>query len=110
MALAGTVRVRGALFALEVREELRRRERMVVLAVVAATFLHLALLLVSGLVAAAFWDTDRRVAIGVMVALYGAVGLAAALKLRAALSANPDPFAATRRELERDFAPGEPVP
>jgi uncharacterized membrane protein YqjE len=99
-----TVRVRGALFALEWREEVQRRKRMAVLGALAFVFLHTALLLATSLVAVVFWDTHRIAALAAMSAVYAACGAAALLRLRAAAAASPTPFAATLGELERDLA------
>lgn len=98
------VRVRGALFCLELREEARRGRNMFAWALVGAAFLHIALLLVAVLVAAAFWDTHRLEAIALMAFLYGACGSAALLRLRGAAMESPAPFEASRAELARDLA------
>ena len=102
--LEGTLRIRGALFAVELREEVERRKARLVLAVAAGAMLHTAFLLATALVAALFWDTHRVAAIAVMAALYLAGGTAAILRLRANAAASPDPFAETLRELGRDLA------
>ena len=98
------VRVRGSLFAVELREEVERRRQMLVLAAFGFAFLHTALLVVTFLVAVTFWDTNRIVAIGAMALVYLACGVAAILRLRAKLAASPDPFSATLGELQRDLA------
>jgi uncharacterized membrane protein YqjE len=103
--LEDSVRVRGALFALELREEVARRKSRLVLAVAAGTFLHMAFLLATALVAVLFWDTHRVAALAVMAALYLAGAAALLLRLRASAAASPDPFAETLRELGRDLAP-----
>ena len=98
------VRVRGDLFAVELREEVQRRKEMLVLAVVGAALLHTALLLLTFLVAVVFWDTYRVPAIGAMAIVYVSCGAAAFMRLRARIAASPDPFAASLRELQRDLA------
>ena len=112
--VAGTlnemVRVRGALFAVELREEVERRKHMLFLAAVGATCLHMALLVLTFLVAAAFWDTHRIAAIGAMAALYFACGAAAFTRLRFDVAASPAPFAASRSELDRDLREFGPSP
>jgi uncharacterized membrane protein YqjE len=105
-----TLHVRGALFALEVREEVERRKAMLLLAALGAAFLHLALLLAALLVVVAFWDTHRIAATAAMAGLYLACGVAAFLALRARIAASPEPFAATVGELERDLAELHPAP
>jgi uncharacterized membrane protein YqjE len=107
-ALGGTLnemaRVRGALFAVELREEMERRKQMLVLAAFGIVFLHMALLLLTFFVAVMFWDTYRVAALGAMTIVYLACGAAAFIRLRARIAASPDPFAATMGELERDLA------
>lgn len=102
--LGETARVRGALLGVEFREELERRKRMLVLVALAATFLHMALALVTLLVAVAFWETHRVAAIGGLAALYACLGAAAILRLRMQAASSPAAFAATLGELDRDLA------
>jgi uncharacterized membrane protein YqjE len=97
------VRVRGALFAVELREEVERRRQMLVLAALGFAFLHTALLLVTLFVAVAFWDSHRIAAVGAMALIYLGCGAAALLRLRRDAAAAPAPFAATLGELERDL-------
>src|SRR5688572_10242785 len=97
------VRVRGALFSVELREEVLRRKEMLVLAAVGFAFLHTAFLLFTFLLAAAFWDSYRYAALGAMTALYAACGSAIFWRLRMASQAKPAPFAATLAELDRDL-------
>lgn len=107
-ALAATlhdaVLVRGALLRVELREELERRKHMLLLAAVAFALLHMAFLLLSVLVVAAWWDTHRIGAIGALLAFHLAVGLAVFARLRALVAASPAPLAATLGELNRDLA------
>ena len=105
-----TLQVRGALFALELREEVDRRKTMLLLAALGAAFLHLALLLLALLVVVAFWDTHRIAATGAMAALYLACGMGALLALRAQLATSPAPFAASLDEIRHDLAELHPTP
>ena len=98
------VHVRGALFAVELREEVQRRKQMLVLAVLGVALLHMAFLLLTLLVAVVFWDTHRVGAIAALAALYLGCGVAAFQRLRAEAAASPGPFAATLGELDRDLA------
>lgn len=98
------VRIRGALFAVELREEIERRKRMAILTAVGGAFLHMALAVFTLLVVAAFWDTHRIGAIGALAVLYLAFGIAAFIRLRLEVAASPVPFAASRRELDEDLA------
>jgi len=102
--LGETARVRGALLGVEFREEMERRKRMLVLVALAATFLHMALALLTLLVAVAFWETHRVAAIGGLAALYACLGAAAILRLRMQAASSPAAFAATLGELDRDLA------
>jgi uncharacterized membrane protein YqjE len=95
---------RGALFAVELREEIERRKRMLALAALGFAFLHMALLLVTLLVAVVFWDTHRVAAIVAMTALYFGCGVVALRRLIAEADASPSPFAATLGELDQDLA------
>ena len=96
--------VRGALLAVELREEIRRRRNMLLLAVAGIALAHMALVFLSVLVAAVFWDTHRLGAIAAMAAFYFAGGAVAFMRLRRAAIDSPVPFAASRRELAEDFA------
>ena len=98
------VRVRGSLFAVELREEVQRRKQMLALAVVGVVCLHIALLLLTLLVVVIFWDTYRIAALGTMTGIYLVCGATAFAKLRSRIAASPDPFAATLGELDRDLA------
>lgn len=107
-ALGGTLhdalRVRGALLRVELREEFERRKQMLLLAALAFALLHMAFVLLSALVVAAFWDTHRLAAIGTLLAVHLFLGLAIVARLRAAIAASPAPLAATLGELDRDLA------
>jgi uncharacterized membrane protein YqjE len=107
-ALAGTLhemlRVRGALFAVELAEEVERRKRMLALVAVAVAFLHHALLLVGIFVIVVFWDSHRLLAIGAVTLVYVGVGAAALWRLQQEIARSPPPFAATLSELDQDLA------
>jgi len=102
--LTEILQTRGALFAVELREEIERRKRMLALAALGFAFLHTALLLVTLLVAVVFWDTHRVAAIVAMTALYLGCGAVALRQLTAEAEASPAPFAATLGELDQDLA------
>ncbi len=102
--LGELAQVRGALFAVELREEVQRRKDMLVLAALGVALLHTAFLLLTVLVVALFWDSHRIAALGAVAGLYLAGGTAAFMRLRVNALANPDPFADTVRELGRDLA------
>ena len=97
------VRVRGALFGVELGEEIERRKHALILAGLAAVFLHMALLLFTLLVVVIFWDTHRVAAIGLVALLYLACGAGALIRYRMDGAKSPAPFEATLGELERDL-------
>ncbi|HVL55364.1 MAG TPA: phage holin family protein [Burkholderiaceae bacterium] len=100
-SLLALLRTRAELAALEFAEERdRARDRllMVMVAAVAATF---ALLALTGLVVAYFWDTHRLAAIAAVAAFYALVTALAIWRLKTRWPPQP-PFAATLAELERD--------
>ena len=101
LALLGT---RVELAGVELREESLRLTRFVVLAVVAALLLAAALVLFGVWVAAFFWDTHRLLALGLVVAAYAAIAVGILLRIKAAATGGPMPFAATVRELQEDAA------
>lgn len=97
------LRVRGALLAVELGEEVERRKRLLVLVAVGATFLHMALVLASLLIVAVFWDTHRIPAIAAMAIVYLALGTAALLRMRRESAEAPTPFSASIAELDQDL-------
>ena len=107
-ALGGTaveiLATRGSLFAVELREELARRKRLLALGAAAFAFFHTALLLATLLVAVVFWEEHRIAAIAAMLVLYLGCGAAALRRFIVEAEASPAPFAATLGELEQDFA------
>jgi uncharacterized membrane protein YqjE len=103
-ALGELLCVRGALIGVELREEYERRRQLLVMAVLAAAFLHMALLALTALVAVVYWDSHRIGAFAVMAALYLACGAVMLARLRVASAASPPPFAASLEELQRDLA------
>ena len=100
LALIGT---RAELLVVELREEGERRKEMLVLAVTAALFLALGLLLVAFLVVVLFWDSYRLIAICGVTLLYLGIGAWALLTLRRKVRENPPPFAATLAEFDQDM-------
>jgi len=107
-AVGGTlneiVRIRGALFAIELAEEIARRKHMAMLVAVGSALLHMSLVLLTFLVVAVFWDTHRIVAIASLAVVYLACAIAAFVRLRLQVVESPAPFAASLRELDEDLA------
>jgi uncharacterized membrane protein YqjE len=97
------IRTRIELIATELAEEKERRKEMLVLAVIAALFLALGLLLVAFLVVVLFWDSYRLIAICSVTLLYLGIGAWALLALRRKVRESPPPFAATLAEFDKDL-------
>jgi uncharacterized membrane protein YqjE len=102
-SLTELVRARSALFLLELGEDLRRRQRHVLLAVLCGVLLYTGLLLLTVLAIVAFWDTHRLEAIGMLALAYLVAGIAVHLRLQALRAAGPAPFSASRLELHEDL-------
>jgi uncharacterized membrane protein YqjE len=97
------LRARVELLGLELEEGKERGKRALLLGCVAALFLALGLLLLAFLVVVFFWDTHRLLAVGGVTLLYLAIGIGAAVRLRAALRDSPPPFSATLAEFRKDL-------
>lgn len=102
VAAVELARTRVELAALEFGEERERAKLLLLLAIVAATFLAFAVLCASALVVVMFWDTHRVAAIAGVTALHFAIGVGALLRLNANKRSAPPPFKASLAELERD--------
>jgi len=102
-ALAGLVGTRFELIGIELREEILYLQRVLILGIVAAFLLGGALVVAGGLIAAAFWDTHRLLALGAVAALYAIVAAICLLRVRSSLQQRALPFDATVRELEADL-------
>ena len=81
-AVVGLIRTRLELLGIELREEALYLQRALVLGIVAAFVLGGALVLAGVLVAAAFWDSHRLVALGGVAAFYAVAGTAGLMRLR----------------------------
>ncbi len=104
VTLAQTLQARSALFSLELSEELRRGKQLLMLGLLAGGLLHMALMTITGLIVAAYWDTHRVDALVAACAVYLVSAIAACLILRAHLAAPREPFAASLQEMRRDLA------
>lgn len=102
-AVVGLIRTRLELLGIELREEALYLQHALVVGIVAAFLLGGALVLAGILVAAAFWDSHRLVALGGVAALYAIVAVAGLMRLRSSVQSRPPPFDATVRELESDL-------
>ncbi len=83
-------------------EQAAQRKALLILAVAAAVFGAMGLLLIAFFVVVIFWDTYRLTAIAAVTLLYLGIAAGALLRLRAKARAMPPPFEATLRELAAD--------
>ncbi len=95
------LRTRLELVIVEFEEERERTKAMIVLVVVATVFSCFALVALSALVVALFWNSYPFAALCGVVLTYVVIAAAALLTLRRQTRAHR-PFAATLSELERD--------
>ena len=98
LGIAGT---RFELIGIEIAEEKERLVALLVTTVAAVFAFSFALLLLTLLVVAAFWD-NRVVVLGVCVLVYAAAGAWLVMRLRTQLESRPSMFAATIAELAKD--------
>lgn len=102
-SLVGLLKTRLELFSLEAAGEKARALKTLGLAFAALLFLTLAVLVFSILVSVYFWPTDQRyLALGVLAAIYGLIGIVLFMAVRHSLLYDPTPFSATIAELGRD--------
>ena len=100
--VVGMVRTRLNLLAIELMEEKSRIWLMLVLTALALVFASMALLMLSLLVIVAFWEENRLLAIGCVLAFYIlAAGVTVLLLVRKA-KIGSKLFAHTLRELQKD--------
>ena len=96
------VRTRLELLTLEFEEERERIKLLLALIVVAAVFLSFALIALSALVVALFWDTHPIAALVCVTLFYAIIGAGALLAVRRRTRGRP--FDATLSELDNDAA------
>ena len=102
--LVNMARTRLNLLAVELMEEKSRIWLMLVLTGLALIFASMALLMLSLLVIVAFWDENRLLAIGGLLAFHILAAIAALLVLRYKAQVGSKLFAHTLRELQKDEA------
>ena len=100
--LVNMARTRLNLLAVELMEEKTRIWLMLVLTALALIFASMALLMLSLLVVVVFWDDNRLLAIGGLLAFYVLATVAALLVLRQKARVGSKLFAHTLRELQQD--------
>lgn len=100
--LLAFVLTRTRLAATEIEEQALRLIEILVWITAAAFFLGIAVVFVAILVLLVYWDANRVLAAGLLVALFLGAGGGAALFARQLLRERPKMLAATLAELERD--------
>jgi uncharacterized membrane protein YqjE len=100
--LVGMARTRLNLLAVEVMQEKSRIWLLLVLTALVLLFAFLALLTLSLLVVVAFWDDNRLLAIGGLLAFYVAATLVTLFLLRQKSKIGSSLFAGTLSELAKD--------
>jgi uncharacterized membrane protein YqjE len=96
------LQTRLELVSVELEEEGIRLRELVLYAVIALFFLGFGLLLLTLLVVVLFWDTYRLPVLTGITALYLAIGIGAALRVRHTLNTRPRLFGSTLAELGKD--------
>ena len=100
--LVGMVRTRLNLLAVELMEEKSRVWSMLILTGLALILASMVLLTFSLLVVVAFWEENRLLAIGALLAFYIVATAVVLLVLRQKAKAGSPLFASTLRELSKD--------
>lgn len=100
--LVAVVQTRLQLLANEIQEESLRLWRLWLMSVIAVFFLAFSVLLFTLLVIAAYWDSNRLLAIGGFAALYLIIGIVLAIVLRRSAAVDSRLFEASLGELEKD--------
>lgn len=100
--LVTMVRTRLGLLAIELMEEKSRIWLMLVWTALALLFAFMALLMLSLLVVVAFWDDNRMLAIGGLLAFYVAAAALSLVVLRTKAKMGSPLFAHTLGELSKD--------
>jgi uncharacterized membrane protein YqjE len=99
---AEILQTRLELLSVELEEEGLRLRELLLYALVALFFLGFGLLLLTLLIVVVFWDTHRLPVLGGITALYLAIGIGAALRVRHTFKTRPRLFAATLAEIGKD--------
>lgn len=102
VSLFDLVGTRLQLALLEFNEQRERAKSALLLVLVAAFFFALAILALSALIVAFFWDTHRLIALAAVAGGYLLIAVAALLVLKARERSAAAPFAQTIAEFERD--------
>lgn len=103
-SLLEIVQTRLELVGADLELQAERLRLLVALLLGGLLFLALALVFLSVLAIAAFWDTHRLAAIAAVAALHLTAGIGCLLWLRRLVRSGPRPFDATIAELRQDIA------
>jgi uncharacterized membrane protein YqjE len=101
-ALSAALHTRLDLFATELEEERDRLKHTLVLTLLLFFGLGLGFILLTIFLVALFWERGWLAALGALAAVYLAVGIVAAFKLRSRMLSRPGLFPATLGELAKD--------
>ena len=101
-SVVALLHARLELIGIELAEERERIIAVIFLGLVAAMFAMMALISLTALVAAAFWDSYRWQVLAGITAVYALGAVICAIRARAGLHAAPIVFEATLREFEKD--------
>jgi uncharacterized membrane protein YqjE len=100
--LSSALHTRLELFVTELEEERERLKQTLLLMLLLFFGLSFGFILLNIFIVAIFWEQGWIAAIGCLAAVYLAIGIVAALKLRGALLQRPGLFPATLAELGKD--------
>jgi uncharacterized membrane protein YqjE len=101
-SVVALLHARLELIGIELAEERERIIAVIFLGLVAAMFAMMALISLTALIAAAFWDSYRWQVLAAITAVYALGAVICAIRARAGLHAAPIVFEATLREFEKD--------
>lgn len=101
--LVAAARTRIELATIEIEEEIARLSTLLAYAVAAGVLLFFAVVLVVLFVLAAFWDSHRLLALGLLAALFIVAGVAASLAFRKRSREKPRLFGASHDEWAKDY-------
>jgi uncharacterized membrane protein YqjE len=100
--LVAVAQTRLQLLANEIQEESLRLCRLWLLSIIAVFFLAFSVLLFTLLVVAAYWDSNRLLAIGGFATLYLIIGIVLAIELRRRAAVDSRLFEASLGEFAKD--------
>ena len=102
------VKTRVEIISVELEEQREWIEQLILLAVAAAFFLSLGIILLTLFVVMLFWDKYPLVVLGGFTVLYFGAGLGLWLTLKRKMKNKPRLFATTAAELGKDYAALQP--